>query len=386
MRTTTLDRLPLPGAKDEGWRGTALRTLEGLRLAPEATVLEPVRLAPLLEAVRGARPDAIVVDGSTGEWQRRDARDWNDDVRVQDDALGIATAPRWVGWTEGFLWSAHLQETLAPKGLVVRARAASGTLVVIGNGGGASAWRLDVEPGATLDVVELRENGDGDVLAASRARLQIGEGATVRWYRAVAGAGARADDVEVHLARNARLELAHLGAAGRLTRTDARVFLAGPSAAFSLHGLAVGEGASANDFRVGIEHGAPATTSQQEYRMLGNHQSTALFHGRVVIRPECPGSEAHQQAPSLLLHRGARVQSRPQLEIHTDEVKCSHGSTVGELDPAALFYLRSRGIDAETARHLLVEGFAKAVLEPWAAVVGREGLASLDLLWKGGVA
>jgi Fe-S cluster assembly protein SufD len=120
--------------------------------------------------------------------------------------------------------------------------------------------------------------------------------------------------------------------------------------------------------------------------MLGNHQSTTLFHGRVVIRPECPGAEAHQQAPSLLLHRGARVQSRPQLEIHTDEVKCSHGATVGELDPAALFYLRSRGIDAESARRLLVEGFAKAVLEPWVAVLGRGGLESLDLLWKGVVA
>ena len=392
MTSGTLDRLPLPSAKDEGWRGTALRTLEGLRLAPDASVTAAVKLRPLLEAVRSARPGATVVDGTGGEWRRRDGGSWDANVRVQGDALGLATRPHWMGWSDGFLWGARLLESLGSTGaggmssLVVRAAGASNTIVVVGNGGGAGTLRLDVEPGAVLEVIELRENGSVDTLAATRAALRVGEKASVRWYRAIAGAGARADDLEVEVAAGGRFELAHVGAAGKLTRTDLRVFLAGPSATFLLHGLAIGEGTSASDFRVGVEHGAPATTSQQEYRMLGNQQSTSLFHGRVVIRPQCPGSEAHQQSPSLLLYRGARVQSRPQLEIHTDEVQCSHGSTVGELDANALFYLRSRGIDADAARHLLVEGFAKAVLEPWASLVERSGLASLDALWKGAVA
>lgn len=382
MTTANLETFSLPRAGDEGWRGTALRALEGVRFVPEAATTESVRFSALAQAVRQARPAAVWVDGSTGQWRRTDGKSWDSTLGVKDDAFGLAKAPRWAGWTDGFLWSARLQEQTNGRGLVVDVRTRT-TLVVVANGGGPSGLRVTVAPGAELELVDLRENAGNDVLAASRIRLDVGAGATVRWFRAVAGEGARVDDVEATLQANARLEWANVGLAGRLTRTDARVFLAGKDAAFVLNGLSLVDGTAVADFRVGIEHGAPATKSQQEYRTLANRQGSSLFHGRVVIPPGNPGVEAHQQAPSLLLSRGARVQSRPQLEIHTDEVQCSHGSTVGELDATALFYLRSRGIDAESARKLLVEGFARAVLEPWSALVD---VRSLDLLWQGGVA
>lgn len=373
MSAATENAIALPSAGDEGWRGTALRALEGLTLPSQATASALGRLAPVLESARKTRPDAVVVEPTT---------DGGAELRREEGAIGPASAPGWAGWAAGFLWSSRLQETTSGRGLVAKVRGKR-AFVLVGTGAGVSAARFDVEAGAEVDVVDLRESTAADALAASRVRIAVGSGATVRWFRAVAGEGARADDVEVEISAGGRLEWANVAAAGRLTRTDARVFLRGKDASFLLNGLSVADGTAVADFRIGIEHGAPATTSQQEFRTLANRQGASLFHGRVVIPPGNPGVEAHQQAPSLLLGRGARVQSRPQLEIHTDEVACSHGATVGELDATALFYLRSRGLDAEAARRLLVEGFARAVLEPWSRVVDPR---VLDGLWQGGVA
>jgi Fe-S cluster assembly protein SufD len=106
-----------------------------------------------------------------------------------------------------------------------------------------------------------------------------------------------------------------------------------------------------------MEHFGRATQSRQKFHALAGGRSTVTFNGRIEIHPGADGSDAALQNRNLLLTPTARVNTKPELEIHTRDVRCSHGATVGRLDPNALFYLRSRGIDAATARLLLMQAF-----------------------------
>jgi len=111
-----------------------------------------------------------------------------------------------------------------------------------------------------------------------------------------------------------------------------------------------------------IEHVAPHCTSDEHYRSVLDDRSRSVFHGRIRVHENAQKTDAHQLNKSLLLSADAEADCKPQLEIYADDVKCSHGATVGQLDEASRFYLQSRGIDAETARALLTLAFAQEVL------------------------
>ena len=112
-----------------------------------------------------------------------------------------------------------------------------------------------------------------------------------------------------------------------------------------------------------VDHAMPHTTSSELYKSILAGTSRSVFRGRVVVRPDAQKISAEQQNRNLILERGPEVDTKPQLEIYADDVKCSHGSTIGQLDPAALFFLRSRGLDERTARGMLAEGFAVEIAE-----------------------
>ena len=112
-----------------------------------------------------------------------------------------------------------------------------------------------------------------------------------------------------------------------------------------------------------IHHAVPDCASYTNYKGLLHGRGRAVFDGRIEVRNHAVKSDAHLHNANLLLSRNAEVDTKPQLEIHADDVKCSHGTTVGQLDPAQLFYMRSRGIDAEAARRLLCLGFVREILD-----------------------
>jgi Fe-S cluster assembly protein SufD len=116
------------------------------------------------------------------------------------------------------------------------------------------------------------------------------------------------------------------------------------------------------DTHTRIDHAAPHCASRELYKGIVDGRARGVFHGTIVVEPGAVKTDALQVNKNLLLSREALVNSTPALEIFTDDVKCKHGSTTGQLDEAALFYLRSRGIDAEAARGLLVYAFAAEVL------------------------
>jgi Fe-S cluster assembly protein SufD len=169
---------------------------------------------------------------------------------------------------------------------------------------------------------------------------------------------------EVHLHRDSQLSTHHFATGGKLVRNDIAVRLNGPGADLTLNGLNLLRRRQHNDCHTLLDHRQPQGTSREYFKNILTGQAQGVFSGLVTVQPQAQQTDAFQTNKNLLLSRTASMNSNPQLEIYADNVKCSHGSTTGELDEDALFYLRSRGIDRDLARSLLIKGFANEVIEP----------------------
>ncbi len=152
-----------------------------------------------------------------------------------------------------------------------------------------------------------------------------------------------------------------LGAA--LARHDINVVLDAPGASCALDGLYVGDGRQHVDYHTRIDHAKPECTSTEDYRGILSGRARGVFNGRVYVHPNAQKTDASQSNRNLLLSRDAEVDTKPQLEIYADDVKCAHGATVGQLDEQMVFYLRSRGIEEAAARALLTYGFARDLVD-----------------------
>ncbi len=150
---------------------------------------------------------------------------------------------------------------------------------------------------------------------------------------------------------------------GLWIRTDLQTRLQAPQARTVFNGLYAVNGRQHVDNHTRIEHLSPDTHSDELYHgIIGGH-ARAVFNGKVIVAKHAIKTNAAQSNNNLLLSRGAEIDTKPELEIYADDVQCSHGATIGQLDEQALFYLRSRGIDAQSARGMLVEAFAYRLLE-----------------------
>jgi Fe-S cluster assembly protein SufD len=149
---------------------------------------------------------------------------------------------------------------------------------------------------------------------------------------------------------------------GRLARNGITSRLNGAECHCSFDGLYLLDGKQHSDHHTRIDHFAPSCTSREYYRGILDGESHGVFNGKVVVHPHAVKTDAHQSNRNLLLSRLAEIDTKPQLEIFADDVKCTHGATVGQLDDDSLFYLRSRGIDADSARSLLIYGFANDII------------------------
>ncbi|MCH9770205.1 MAG: Fe-S cluster assembly protein SufD [Gammaproteobacteria bacterium] len=154
-----------------------------------------------------------------------------------------------------------------------------------------------------------------------------------------------------------------LSLGANLARDDLQVNLLAKGTECNLLGLYQLAGKQYIDHHTCINHSVGQTRSQQHYRGIIADQSQAVFNGKVIVHPDAKQSSAEQLNKNLLLSQQAEIDTKPELEIYNDDVKCSHGATVGELNQTALFYLRSRGIDEKLARQLLIRGFATELLE-----------------------
>ena len=148
-----------------------------------------------------------------------------------------------------------------------------------------------------------------------------------------------------------------------LARNEIDVDLAGPLAQCAMNGVMLLDGEHHADTRTCVTHTAPHGTSQQYYKIIAGGKAQGVFQGKVVVAKGAQKTESQQMSRALLLSDQAEVDAKPELEIYADDVKCSHGSTVGDIDAEALFYLRARGIPEGEARALLLRAFAEDVVE-----------------------
>jgi Fe-S cluster assembly protein SufD len=179
--------------------------------------------------------------------------------------------------------------------------------------------------------------------------------------------------------RATRLRSFSFALGSRLARADIEARLAGEGGECALQGLFVGGGAQHLDHYTRIDHRSPHTRSRECYKGILAGRARGVFLGHILVRPGAQKIDALQTSRSVVLSDHARVNMKPWLEIYADDVRCTHGTTVGRLDADALFYLRSRGISLEEARAILVRAFASEVLEALPLPRLREHLAGATL-------
>jgi Fe-S cluster assembly protein SufD len=165
------------------------------------------------------------------------------------------------------------------------------------------------------------------------------------------------------LQKNATASLNTISLGGKISRQSVRVLLRGEGATCHLNGLNVLKDSTEVFHNTVIEHWEPRCVSRQFYKGIVDDDTKSEFNGTIFVAPEAQQTDSEQMNRNLVLSDNARVYSRPQLEINADDVKCAHGATVGQLEDEQIFYLASRGIDAQTAESVLTYGFAEEIIQ-----------------------
>ncbi len=214
-------------------------------------------------------------------------------------------------------------------------------------------------------VVETYLSRDGSpLLVCPVTEAHVGEGAVLD-HHLLQLEGSDTSHVgvrEILQARNSQMTSRVFAFGARLARHEITLRLEGEGAHGALEGLFCLTGHQHGDHHTLIEHAAPHASSQETYKGILDGSARGIFDGRIVVRPKAEKSDAHQVNRNLMLSSDARVDSKPQLEIYNNDVRCTHGSTTGRLSADALFYLRSRGLSEASARGLLTFAFASELV------------------------
>lgn len=214
-------------------------------------------------------------------------------------------------------------------------------------------------------IENYRALGDSVYFNNITTEVKLGQNARLEHYK-IQQESTKAFHVatlQVEQGRDSTFNSCSVSLGAQLARNDIHACMSDEGATCHLHGLYVTGGRQHTDFHTRIDHAKPRCNSHEFYKGILDGHSRAVFNGRVYIYPDAQKSAAEQQNKNLLLSENAEVDTKPQLEIYADDVTASHGATVGQLDENMMFYLRSRGIDHNTARALLVYGFAHDIVE-----------------------
>lgn len=214
-------------------------------------------------------------------------------------------------------------------------------------------------------IEEYVSLGGGTVLSNSVTELVAGESATVSHYMITREHqdASNISTLRIQQERSANVASHSLLLGGGLVRNNVHPVLAGEGGECLINGLFVGNGRQHLDNYMHVEHASPHCASRQFYNGILDDKAHGVFHGRIVVHKDAQKTDAKQTNRNLLLSDDAQIDTKPQLEIYADDVKCTHGATIGQIEENALFYLRSRGIDEVAARRLLLLAFASECLE-----------------------
>lgn len=366
-----------PGLRDEDWRYTDLATATGPAYQP-AVVGNDAGLALPLAALEG--PRIVFINGRhapahdaratlpEGVQARFLERDGGTDPAWAAGCLAHQTQPG----TRPFV---ALNAAATPDGLILDiapgTQLAAPLVVIFATHGSANPvltsphLQINAGAGSAVSVIEMHI-GTAEVpsLANAYTRLVTGAGARVQHYRVVQDSAQASHLGTVHLevGRDSEVENFSLALAGRLVRVDLDARLAGTGGSLRLNGVFLAGRDEHVDHHTRVEHLADHTTSEETYHGIAEHNGRGVFNGKIVVPAGVAKVVANQASHNLLLSSEAEIDTKPELEINANDLRCAHGATVGQLDEDGLFYLQSRGVPAEDARALLTFGFVQRLV------------------------
>jgi Fe-S cluster assembly protein SufD len=352
--------LPLPDQKAKGWEFTDLAGLEIDSYADAAP-------APSIEGAEGATvvPLAAALD-SHGELLRERLGSL---VPVEDPFVARNEA----GWRDGVL--VHV-----PRG--VRLAEPIRVELPLDEDGAAVAWRTVVvlEEGAEAEVWEhwASRGDETDALLNTVVELHVGQAATLR-YVATQDVSERAwvfSSQRAQVERDGRLDWTALGFGSGRGKVRMETNLAGPGSEARVTGGYAGGPGQHLDYDTTQEHSAPNTFSDLAFRGVLAAGASAVWRGMIRVDPGAQGTDAFQESRNLLLSPEAHADAIPGLEIEADDVRCTHAAAIAQIDREQLFYLTSRGLDAASAKQIVVEGFLESLVERLAEGPAREAVSA----------
>ncbi len=401
------DALGFPGPKDEEWRQTSVAPVARTTFSPApavnaetnaigkplaaplggprlvlvngrpspalsslASLPEGVVLSSLSEAIgaRGAEIEGAL--GRIAPWRERPFAALN--TALVEDGAFVSIAPGAVVETPIEIVWVTVPSKDAPVAVHPR------TLVLAGKG-------------AEARIVEsFVAETPGVYLSTPVAEVAVAENARVEHVRLQDDAeeAYHLASIDADLARDARYVSVSVALGAALSRCDLGGRLSGSGAEATLQGLTLLGGTRHADHHTSLDHAVPHCPSHELYKSILWDRARYVFNGRIVVREDAQKTDAKQSNRNLILSDDAIVFTRPQLEIYADDVRCTHGATIGRLDDAALFYLRARGLSLDAARTLLIRAFAGEVLASvthagWRERIEEEALARLPASGRG---
>jgi Fe-S cluster assembly protein SufD len=223
-----------------------------------------------------------------------------------------------------------------------------------------------LEPSSQATIVETYLGPEAHVyLTNAVTEIVIGENARLDHYKlqSESKSAFHVATTQVHQARSSNFSTHSIGLGGSLVRNEVRVRLDGPGCEATVNGLYSISGTQHHDNHTVIDHAQPHCASHELYKGILDDKAHGVFNGKIFVRQDAQKTDAKQTNQTLLLSDDATINTKPQLEIYADDVKCTHGATVGQLDAEALFYLRSRGLAEAEARALLLFAFANDIID-----------------------
>jgi Fe-S cluster assembly protein SufD len=372
-------KLGMPTTRDETWRYTNLRSLatQSFVDAPLKTrgEIEPnASLSLLGKTDRAAsllmvngHPIMPAADGLINGIEIYSLRDLSHldpmQLRRYLEPLSDADQQRWV----------LLNTALFRDGLFLKITARVPVpLVILHVGASDSADNIayprviiEASPESSATIIEHHvAQGEHTPLNNSNTQIALGRDAQIEHYRVYAtGADAtHLDSLHIRQDQGSHCKQFTIVLGGGLVRSSLEAHLDKPGASLDSYSLLVGHGERHVDCVNIVTHAAPETRSTQTARAIASDASRVVFNSKVIVNAGAVHAQSQQSCRGLLLSPTAEIDTRPQLEIHADEVKCAHGATTGRLDPDMLFYMLSRGLDRDTAQSLLVYAFLADIL------------------------
>lgn len=373
--------LGFPKARDEEWRFTNLAAFleHTFERGPQADgdaedVLGSHDLADLTGTV-------LVCSDGQKPWVQHAGASLPAGVKVAGLAEGLAQAPQLIEPHLGryadyknnafnALNTAFLQEgawIYVPKGVAVDTPI---TILYQAKARGRSYFwprrgLIVAEANSRVQIIERFLGSDNATYFTSAVtEIVVGPGASVDHYR-VLEEGNEAFHIagqQIQQERDSRFSSHNVTLKGGFVRNDANAVLGGEGCECTLNGLYTGNGSQLVDNHTFIDHAKPRCASHELYKGILDGRARGVFNGKILVRQDAQKTDAKQTNKTLLLSDDATINTKPQLEIYADDVKCTHGATVGQLDAEALFYMRARGIGLQEARNLLTFAFANDII------------------------